>query len=229
MKLAIIAALPRELKYLRESTFQHEIVLAVSGMGMRAARKSLLSLIEKKRPDCVLSIGFAGALFKDAHPGDLIWGRKISLHSDSSVFMRGQIEIKDERNLFNRLSGKISMKEGHVITLASPDWKQEVSDRLPAGLSYPVCEMETYPLANLCLERDIGFFSIRAITDSLEEDISSPFFQLHDEKGRLQILPLAGLIAKNPGSVIEMLRLRKNSDIAARRLCLAVQFLMELI
>src|SRR5512135_3408773 len=90
MRLAIFGALPRELKYVirglgatkssegwpfpvhTAATGRHNITIVQTGMGMNRAVASLHAVLDKERPDLVVSIGFCGALYEQAVAGDLV-------------------------------------------------------------------------------------------------------------------------------------------------------------
>lgn len=254
MKLSLFAAFPHELKRILENLkaprilkgdpftlfFAQrspiEIVMAQTGMGACNAEAALSYVAEKHNPDFILSLGFGGALYDGALAGDLVWASKTILIPDRSA--KGHMidshcsaphffEIPGAREIAGRLAAKVNMHEGCVATMGKRMRKQELLQMLPQGLLSPVCDMETFYLARLSMQRSLPFFAIRSITDPADDDIPAGLFSVVDGSGRYSIYKALTLLIGKPGLIPHSIRLGINSERAAQNLWQAVEALIE--
>ncbi len=213
MKVAVAGALPHELKALlkhltpqglsrtrgfriTQATYlSHEIMIAMTGIGTRNAEEALKRVLEAFNPDFVLSIGFGGALYEDASICDLVMATSVSLISGSGT---RTIQIPDEGGLLNRLSGRVSVRAGSFFTLETLMEKKAVKPFVPPHTAFPVCEMETFPLAELARERHLPFLAVRSITDRADEEIPPQLLKVTDSAGQYSSLKAAGLLLRKP-------------------------------
>jgi adenosylhomocysteine nucleosidase len=244
MRIAICSAFPQELKYIirnfgaarspengpftlfHAACPPHQLVIVQTGMGMGSAEAALNFTFEAFSPDTVLFVGFGGALYSAARAGDLVWGSSVM---DLSGGTLTAIEIPDPGRLAEKLSGKTRMDKGTVVTLPRRMGKKEIAALLPADLPFAVCDMETYPAARYCAEREIPFFAIRAVTDTLDEEIPPELFSVTDESGKYELSRALGIILSQPHLISAAITLGRNSAIAARRLYACVKLLIEML
>lgn len=224
-----------------------EIILVQMGMGTHNAEASLKYILGEYSPDFILSIGFGGALYDGAIVGDLIWASKVLLipegvteKSKFHFFESGGIdplydweqyllEIPNAREIFNKLSDKITIHEGCVLTLKKWMKKSEVKKMLPRELSLPVCDMETFFLAKLSLQRGLPFLAVRAITDLANEEIPHDLLDVSDESGNYRFPRALCLLLYKPKLIPDMIKLGRNSKIAANNLWPVVKSLVEIL
>jgi adenosylhomocysteine nucleosidase len=213
MKIAVTGALPHELKALlkhvksqrrlpthafriTQATYlSHDIVVVKTGIGTRNAKEALKWVLGAFNPDFILSIGFGGALYENASICDLIVATSVSLVSGNSV---KTIQIPDENGLFNRLGSGTSVRAGSFFTLETLMEKKAVKPLVPMDTAFPVCEMETFPLAELARARQIPFLAFRSITDRLDEEIPPEFLKVTDSAGHYRALKAASLLLRKP-------------------------------
>ncbi|HEY9172570.1 MAG TPA: hypothetical protein VI136_09835, partial [Verrucomicrobiae bacterium] len=79
-------------------------------------------------------------------------------------------------------------------------------------------EMESEVIHALCRARGIPCATVRAISDTANEDLPLDFNQLAKPDLSLDYRKLAWAIAKSPGKIPALLRLQKNSRLAATQL-----------
>jgi adenosylhomocysteine nucleosidase len=256
MRLAIFSAFPHELKCIVKnlkpikslrrqpfSTFlakylNSEIILVQTGMGNRNTEAALNYILEEYGPDFILSVGFGGALYDGASIGDLVWASRVILvHEDilkglrPSSYNMGSylLEIPDAGEIFSRLSGKISMHEGCILTFETYMKKSEVTKHLSNDLSFPVCDMETFFLAKLSIEQGLPFFAVRSITDRSDEEIPPEFLGVTDKSGRYKLSRALSLILSKPGLFKDIIRTGRSSIIASTNLWHLVKAVIEII
>ena len=243
MRLAIFAAFPHELRRLLgrlrpERTLRRrpftlsfikrppfEIIAVQTGMGTGNAEAALRYVLNAHGPDFVLSLGFGGALYDGAAAGDLVWASRVGIISGDRE--TSFLELPAAGELASRLSEKVAMREGCIITLESRTTKAEIRRRLSGALHSPVCDMETFHLATLALRQGIPFFAVRAITDLSDEDVPGELFGVSDASGRYRLSRALCLFLRNPGLVPAAIRLGRCSATASENLWLAANALIE--
>jgi len=241
MRSAIFSALPHELKqttknlkiikevrnpfriFFAEHPLQ-EIILVETGMGSHNAEAAFEYVLAKYSPDFIVSMGFGGALYNGAAVGDLIYASKVLLIDEK---LEDAIELPDAARIFSRLSGKINMHEGSILTLQKFMKKSEIKQIMPQ-MSFPVCDMETFPLARLSMRKGLPFFAIRSITDRADEEIPLELFDVSDESGRCRSSRALRLLLSRPKLIPEVVKLGRNSRIASNSLWCAVRNLVEI-
>jgi hypothetical protein len=69
-----------------------------------------------------------------------------------------------------------------------------------------------------CQERGIPSATVRVVLDTAQEDLPLDFNLLLNKKDKLDALKLAFTLLKSPGKIGDLLRLRKQSELAAKEL-----------
>lgn len=242
MRLATFSALPQELRSslhnlgARKVSGTHpfpffsahysscEILFVQTGIGLRNAEAALKYTLQEHRPDFVLSVGFGGALYGGADIGDLIWPSRVLLVDGGvteTIVLSGAVETAD------KVSKKVSMREGSLLSLARRIKKSEINKALFRELPFPVCDMETFTMAKMSVESGLPFFSIRSITDLADEEIPPAFFDVVDESGTYRLSRALMLLLRNPRLLPDSIKLGRSSRIASRNLWHAVRYLIE--
>jgi adenosylhomocysteine nucleosidase len=242
MRIAIFSAFPQELKYIirnfgatrspqkypfpifHATCPPHELLIVQTGMGAANAEAALHFALATFSPDAVLFAGFGGALYSAAKAGDLVWASSVI---DLSRGTLTAMEIPDPGGLAEKLSRKITLYKGVVVTLSHRIKKKEITEILPPDLPYAVCDMETYPAAKFSVERGIPFFALRAVTDTLDEEIPPELFTVTDESGKYELSRALGIILSQPHLITAAITLGRNSTMAAKHLCACVKLLIE--
>jgi adenosylhomocysteine nucleosidase len=244
MKIAVVGALPHELNALvkhlnpqrqlrigsfpvtQGTYFTHDIVVALTGIGTRSAKAALESVLNAFDPDLILSIGFAGALYEDAAVCDLVAATSVFLVSGE--FLKS-IRMPDESGLLGRLHNGTSprLRAGSFFTLERLVEKKEVRQLVPTDAAFPVCEMETFPLAELALGRQIRFLAVRSITDRLDEEIPPEFLEVTDRAGHCRALKAASLFLRKPQLIPMAAKLATRSRKASEALWRAFDALVR--
>ncbi len=242
MRLAVFSAFPHELREtLRDYSVtrrirkpfkayfvehpSHEIALVQTRMGSCNAEAVLEYVLREYNADFIVSMGFGGALYDGAEAGDLVWPSKV-VHIDDRV--EGSLELPGLRQIADRLSSKVSMREGCVVTLKRWMRKSEIKKVAPV-LPFPVCDMETFPLARGSVQRGIPFFAFRSITDMADEDIPRELLDVSDESGEYKLSRSLALLLSRPTLIPMAARLGMTSRKASRNLRHAVRALVEIL
>jgi nucleoside phosphorylase len=244
MRLAIFSAFPQEISPLvknlnaarisntlpfplfRAPYGSGEVIVVQTGMGTRNTETSLNYVVQEYSPTIILSSGFGGALYDEAAIGELIWASRVLLVNDR---IRDTLDLPDRDQLFHRLSQKLMVREGSIVTLERWMKKHEIKRALSEPLSFPVCDMETFPLAKASLTRGLPFAAIRSITDRSHEEIPPELLCVADESGNYRFARAMKVLLRNPSLIPRAISLGRGSATASRNLWCAVKALMDVL
>jgi adenosylhomocysteine nucleosidase len=176
-----------------------DIEILLTGMGRRNAEKAIGAALAKQRLQRVITAGFAGGL----DPG---------LARRTVVFCAEQ-----ETNLMPALLSagarrvRFYCAEAVVATAAQ---KRVLHDNTGAQ----VVEMESQFIQALCREHEVPVATVRVILDTATEDLVLDFNRLMTPDQRIDGRKLAIALLKSPQKIPALLRLHKESAMAARAL-----------
>jgi adenosylhomocysteine nucleosidase len=225
MRIAIIAALPGELKPLvrgwervlsptkgisiwLKTAGEDEYIAVCGGMGTAAAIRSFAAAEHIGTLDAVLSVGWAGALDDGLKPGycyiaseviDALTGERFSL-------------TNGDRKL--RL----------VTTSRVADGKEK--NRLRNSYGAALVDMESSAVARLAHIRSIPVCCFKAVSDGRGVKLPdiNPFI---DEHGQLRMLPFLGYVALRPQYWGSLIQLGNTSNTAAKALAVTIDKFLE--
>ena len=218
-RLAIVAALEREVRPLvkswRVSEKEHDgrrfrffekedVVLVCGGIGAGAARRAAEAVIAIFGPEIVCSTGFAGALGPRLKVGDLVQPRTVINAGDGS------------RTAVPGGTG-VLVSFGSV---ASPAQKLKLRESFAAE----AVDMEAAAVARSAEARGKQFTVLKAISD--EVDFEFPAMERFvDAEGSFSERRFAWYAALRPWLWPQVIRLARNSNRAARALCMSLRTL----
>ena len=227
VRVAIVAAMEREIQPLiagwqvvrrsydgREFKFfeNGEAVAVCGGIGAAAARRACQAAFALYSPELVLSVGFAGALTRDLHVGDIVVPAKVTDSGDGSGAVTGM--------------GLGTLVSTSVV--ADPAQKRILAAKYQAV----AVDMEAAAVAKGAQACGMRFAAVKAISDELDFEIPvvegsvDSAGQFHE--GRF----LAG-IALRPWVWGRVARTARNSSLAAKSLAaqlrVRVQELQEVV
>ena len=206
------------------------VILVRTGIGKKNAVASLLSVMDRFPLRMILSIGYAGGLDPDLDVGDLLIADKIldvvSQPSDapSSASWTIDPDLVD-RVMAVPVGQKAKAKRGTLLTVdqvvAHPEEKQKLYDQSGAM----AVDMETSVLVQLAQEKAIPFLSIRAISDTANEELLdvSPFVS---PDGEVSPLKAGWYVATHPSSLKFLNTIRQH---ASRATNVMTDFIFRLI
>ena len=168
-----------------------DVRVVITGMGTRNAERAMREALRELRPSRVFTCGFAGALNPELVIGDVICTRETPVTGAKSV------------NFF--CASRVA------VTVAE-------KSALRAQTGADVVEMESAVIARVCAAAGVECVTLRAISDTAHEDLPLDFNALMTEDEKLNPLKLALAILKAPQKIPALIRLGKNSALAAERL-----------
>ena len=184
---------------MRLAAARPEIQLLLTGMGAQNAERTLRAALAERRPKRVITAGFAGGLDPKLGRGDVLY------------------QAQEGTELANglRAAGAHAARfycAPSVVATAHSKRELFLSTKADA------VEMESCVIYDLCREQKISVAIVRVILDTAGEDLVLDFNKVMTGDLRIDPLRLAFEVLKSPGSVPGLLRLQKQSSLAAGRL-----------
>jgi adenosylhomocysteine nucleosidase len=217
-KVAIVAAMERELAPLVRgwkkgilssagktfALFESDSVLAVvAGIGRRNAEQAARAIVAQYRPALLISAGLAGALIRSLKAGSVFTPSLVVDAADGTEYRC----IADG----DHVSGGILVSSEEI---AGAEAKRELVTRFH-GL---VVDMEAAGVAKVAQQEQIGFRSVKAISD--EADFAMPpLARFVASDGTFQSGRFAAWAAVRPWQWMKVAALARNSRRATAALC----------
>jgi uridine phosphorylase len=169
-------------------------------MGRKNAEKSLREFLATNSPKLVLTCGFAGGLNPDLKAGEVLFeiGNRKS-------------EIGNKLLAVGAKPAKFFCADRIATTAAE---KKKLRDEMSAD----AVEMESEVIHAVCRECGIPCATVRVVSDAAGEDLPLDFNQLSKPDMSLDYGKLTLTIAKSPGKIGALLKLRKRIRFAAEQL-----------
>lgn len=182
----------------RRTVGREEVAILVTGIGRRNSERTLVERLNQLTPRRVLTCGFAGGLDPALAAGDV-------LCSTDNEALRGELTTAGARPVKFYCATRIATKAAEKLELRRTTGADAV-------------EMESEAIHTICCERGIPCATVRAISDTANEDLPLDFNQLSKPDLSLDFGKLLVAIAKSPEKIPGLLRLQQNSKLAAQQL-----------
>jgi adenosylhomocysteine nucleosidase len=207
-------------------------MVALSGMGAAAARRAGEILLDRCRPELLVSAGFGGALTPGLVAGDLVLGETF-WHYDPET---GELKPGPQPSLPRPLpflcgalkQAGLPAVTGSLVTTSRIIHKGRQGGPL-AGLGRPVLDLETGALAQLAATQGLAFLSLRAITDGPAEEIPEFLHTAGDPGASHGAGAALRWLAADFRRLGDLLFLWRRSRAAARQLARALTVLWPLL
>jgi adenosylhomocysteine nucleosidase len=168
-----------------------DVRVLITGMGARNAERAISKALSQFRPARVFTCGFAGALNPDLLIGDVVCEREILLKGAKPVAF-------------------------HYATRVAITEVEKSALRARTGAD--VVEMESAVITRACRAAGVECVTLRAISDTAQEDLPLDFNALMTAEETLSPLKLTLAILKAPQKIPALMRLGRSSALAATRL-----------
>lgn len=223
-KIAIVVALEREVRplvrgwrsyRLRAADGLHRLrffesegaVVVCGGIGREAATEATRTVIERYRPQVVVSAGFAGAVVPELRVASILSPAKVIAASTGIAFGTGD-------------GGS-----GVLVTAASvagPEEKRRLAERFAAQ----AVDMEAAAVARAAQAEGLGFRAVKAISDELDFPLP-PAEGFINARGEFQTLRFVLHLARRPWLWGPARSFRRNCSLAATALAKALRGLLR--
>jgi len=248
MKIAIITAMPQEtkavlnivdtphranlrgLKGVRCSMSGHDIQLMEAGMGFDNAARAAQAVIAEFEPELIISMGLCGGIDPQLRVGDVVVAIEQCIVSNNGVELVPVAVPAASLNFITRskVAGKRVFGGLFAATpVITP--KQRVATLLPPQAPCPVVEMESAAIALVAVEHRIPFAAIRTVSDPADEELGFSLDEFCGDRLRIRPHKVALTILRKPCIIPQLIRLARNSNVAASALSRALlEFLTAL-
>jgi adenosylhomocysteine nucleosidase len=189
------------------------IVLVRSGMGRERARRALVEVSEKWELKEVISIGYAGALDPSLEIADLVIADKV-IEVDSSQPEKEMKSYSLDKEIFSTIT---ALRRKILVTVDRPAATPEEKKQLREKYSAVAVDMETSALAEEVQARNLPFFSVRAITDTADQELID-CAHLVAEDGDVSKLKAGWHVITHPGDLKGMIALGQHAKLATLNL-----------
>ncbi len=178
------------------------VTVLETGVGIEASARAVADMLLVRKPQWVISVGFAGGLDAVAKQGDLVM-------ADTIVDTTGQ-QLKV--GLKMSTEAMPGVHSGRLLTvdklINDPEEKQSLGQEHNAI----ACDMETMAVAQECREHETRFLSVRIISDSAGQQLPAHLVTLVEQKTlSSQLGAAAAAVFRKPSAVKEMWQLRENA------------------
>ncbi len=197
-RILVCFAVKEEAQFFRERFFGDDIQVLLTGMGQTNAQKAVYAWLEKQRPNLVVSAGFAGGL----RPG---------LSRNTVLFATQEIPLAKALEAAGAWPGLFHCAARVASTVEE---KRALFQQTGAD----AIEMESGAICALCQQQRIPSATVRVVLDTADEDLPLDFNALLTADQQLHPGKLALALARSPAKIGALLRLRRQSATAAKRL-----------
>lgn len=248
MRIGIITAMPEEtaavfralggadkkfvngLKVMQGRYASHEILLVEGGMGFRNATTAAEKLVRDVAPDLIISAGFCGGIAEELRVGDAVVAAGLVVVSESGLenvtvaFAPAASDFvarqrADEQRLF----------AGLFVSTAVILPKSRIAAILPGDAPCPVVEMESAAIARVAAAHAIPMIGLRTVSDPYDEELGFSLDEFCDDQMRIRIPRVLLTIARKPRIIPQLIRLARNSRVAAASLSRATERLLAVL
>lgn len=193
-----------------------DAALFVSGMGERRAYETAKAACGFLPVRAYISAGLSGALTEGLKPGDVVAGIKTASGGREFHSGRGLADAAMEA-----FRGDGHVRFGNLYAASRVLVRADEKKALSLTCNCAAVDMESAGAARAAQEACVPFIAIRAISDTLHEDLPVDFNRF-TRGGSLDYPRLVLHIMTHPGTIGPLVRLGRNSRLAADNLTKAV-------
>jgi adenosylhomocysteine nucleosidase len=189
----------------------HLIEVILTGIGKAACQAALIEIdaTASKKPDLLISSGFAGALRDPLRPGDLIIPRKArTLKNDANA--------DADAGFSQRAVGQGALSIETLITVDRVVHTASEKGRL--AFFGEAVDMESAIIMSAFAAAAVPAITIRVISDAPDEDLPIDFDRCLNPQGGVKPLSLVNAIVGRPQKLPKLIRFGQQSNMAAARL-----------
>ncbi len=187
-----------------------DVDVLLTGIGWSpAATANMVEELDSRKPDVCISSGLVGALRSDFHHGEVLVAARV-LRSDTSQSLTTSLALMTAAVKSGATSVKTFVTNGGIIGDARS--KQAMSSLGDA------VEMESFHVLSSVSAARIPSIAIRAVSDTVDQDLPMDFAKVVDRAGRVRWGKMAGEIARHPGKLSSLIQFGRESRRAAEKL-----------
>lgn len=188
------------------------VAVAIGGHGQDRARRAAEALIAGHRPKWVISAGFAGGLQLGLDRGDIVLADGIAGEHGERMSIDLHLSAGERQSIKG-------LHIGRLLTVDRIIHKSLEKQALGQQFAAVAVDMESLAVAKVCQQEKQRFLAIRAITDTVEDELPRDVERLLNRPTMVRKLgAAAGSIVRRPSAAKDLWRLRESATTAADRL-----------
>jgi nucleoside phosphorylase len=200
--------------FYRGTALENDVDVLLTGIGWDDSKASnrprfVLRELLKYEPDICVSSGLAGGLKADMRCGDIVAASELLLRTGGDTFHSSANLLAIAKDAGARIEER-QITETHIVS--------ESSAKKALAQFGDFVDMEGYHILQIVSGTRIPAISVRAISDTLEQNLPPGIGEFVDRQGRVQTLPLLKAIAAHPGRIPSLISFGAQSKDAAVRL-----------
>lgn len=197
--------------FYRGTVFENEVDVLLTGIGWEEGKaenrpRYVLRELLKSQPDFCISSGLAGGLRSDLRCGDIVAGREIGLGTSGDTFRSSGNLLAIAKDAGARIDLK-QITETYIVS--------EATAKSALANFGDFVDMEGFYILQIVSGTGIPMISLRAISDTYDEDLPPEISKVVNREGRVQTVSMLKLILKRPGRIPALLRFGSHSRDAA--------------
>jgi len=195
----------------RGAVFGNNVDVFLTGIGWDAGKTAnppryILRELLKLEPDVCVSSGLAGGLASDLRAGEVVAARALSLRTGGDVIHCNANLLRLAEEAGARVK-RMQVTEPHIVS--------EASAKASLATFADFVDMEGYYILQIVSGTNVPAISIRAISDTHEDNLPSGIEKLVDREGHVQTLPLLKLVLRRPSQIPSLVDFGSKSKGAA--------------
>ena len=213
------------------------LTLVQGGIGRNNAIKAASCLLESTNVDLLISAGVAGGIRHGLNVGDLVVAERVG-YSGQSDFDCDELQLESDFackeeivQLARQFSNdpELKMHFGNLLTVDKVINQASTKKRIGEQNSFLAVEMESAAVAEVAMEKGVGFAAIRSISDDIDDDLHLDYDNVISDEGKVKVGSIALSVLKNPQKLALLSRLNKQTRSASKRLANFMTKLVPLI
>jgi adenosylhomocysteine nucleosidase len=185
------------LRYISGKICGKPVLLGITGVGIKKARKGTRFIIKKFKPTLIISVGFGGALSPSLKVGDIVIGEWVL-----------NLKKNEKRNLFSDVQHlKYGFKKGGILTENRFIYDPREKKKLFENSGALAVDMETWGVSEVALQNGVNVLSVRSISDEYTETLPDMGF-IFNSSGVLDKKKALTYFVSNPSLILSFLRFR---------------------
>jgi len=186
--------------------------------------------MDEQHPDLVISAGFCGGILEGLQVGDVVLATGLTIVSEGGLKDVAVTMAPVSQDFVSRqVAGGQRVFAGLFATTTAIMPKTRLAALLPPDAPFPVVEMESAAIALVAGENGIPFVGLRTVSDPFDEELGFALDEFCDDRMRIRIPRVLLTVARKPRIIPQLIRLARNSRVAAASLSQAVERFLAVV
>ena len=185
------------VEFVKGNYLSTPLLVAISGVGIKRARNCTRTLLQKFRPEFIVSAGFAGALNPKLKVGDLVipdW--VMSLKAENKIFLANKLPYL----AFNYTNGGLLTENSFISN-------REKKLDLFVESSADIVDMETWAVAEVAGEKNISLISVKVVSDTAGSSLPR-MEKIYGHDSKIDYRKSAGYFKSDPLQILKFIKFR---------------------